>query len=25
MDFNERRLNFFYDAATGIVKEAKCG
>ena len=25
MDFNERRLNFFYDAATGIVKEVKCG
>lgn len=25
MDFNERRLNFFYDAATGIVKEVRCG
>jgi len=25
MDFNPRRLNFFYDAATGIVKEVKCG
>ena len=25
MDFNEKRLNFFYDAATGIVKEVRCG
>ncbi|WP_309643452.1 peptidase inhibitor I78 [Phenylobacterium sp.] len=25
MDFNPRRLNFFYDAATGAVKEVKCG
>lgn len=25
MDFNERRLNFFYDAATGVVKEVRCG
>lgn len=25
MDFNPRRLNFFYDAATGVVKEVKCG
>jgi len=25
MDFNDRRLNFFYDAQTGIVKEVKCG
>lgn len=25
MDFNERRLNFFYDAETGIVKEVRCG
>lgn len=25
MDFNPRRLNFVYDAATGIVKEVKCG
>jgi U5 snRNP spliceosome subunit len=25
MDFNPRRLNFFFDAQTGIVKEVKCG
>ncbi|MDP3853217.1 peptidase inhibitor I78 [Phenylobacterium sp.] len=25
MDFNPRRLNFFYDAATGVVKEVRCG
>jgi len=25
LDFREDRLNFFYDAATGIVKEVKCG
>lgn len=25
MDFQARRLNFFYDAATGIVKEVRCG
>lgn len=25
MDFNPRRLNFLYDAATGLVKEVKCG
>ena len=25
MDFNPRRLNFLYDAATGVVKEVKCG
>ncbi|WP_421931289.1 peptidase inhibitor I78 [Phenylobacterium sp.] len=25
MDYNPRRLNFFYDAQTGIVKEVKCG
>lgn len=25
MDFNEKRLNFVYDAATGIIKEVKCG
>lgn len=25
MDFKEKRLNFFYDAATGIVKEVRCG
>ena len=24
-DYNLRRLNFFYDAQTGIVKEVKCG
>lgn len=25
MDFNARRLNFFFDAATGVVKEVRCG
>jgi len=25
MDFNPRRLNFIYDADTGLVKEVKCG
>ncbi|WP_374570161.1 peptidase inhibitor I78 [Phenylobacterium sp.] len=25
MDFNPKRLNFFFDAETGIVKEVKCG
>jgi hypothetical protein len=25
MDFNPERLNFFFDAATGIIKEARCG
>ena len=25
MDFSPRRLNFFYDAATGLIKEVKCG
>ncbi len=25
MDFNARRLNFFYDAQTGIVKKVSCG
>lgn len=25
MDFNPRRLNFFYDAETGLVKQVKCG
>ena len=25
MDFNPRRLNFFYDAQTGIVKRVECG
>lgn len=24
-DFHPRRLNFFYDAQTGIVKEVRCG
>lgn len=25
LDFNPRRLNFFFDADTGIVKEVRCG
>ena len=25
MDYSPRRLNFFYDAQTGIVKQVKCG
>lgn len=25
MDFHPRRLNFFYDAETGIVREVRCG
>jgi hypothetical protein len=25
MEFMPKRLNFFYDAETGIVKEVKCG
>lgn len=25
MDFNPRRLNFFFDAQTGVIKEVKCG
>lgn len=25
MDFNPRRLNFLFDAETGIVREVKCG
>jgi hypothetical protein len=25
MDFNPRRLNFLFDAGTGIVREVKCG
>lgn len=25
MDFHPRRLNFFYDADTGIIKEVRCG
>ena len=25
MDFAPRRLNFFYDAETGVVKEVRCG
>ncbi|MBP7816945.1 MAG: peptidase inhibitor I78 [Phenylobacterium sp.] len=24
-DYSPRRLNFFYDAQTGIVKQVKCG
>ena len=24
-DYNPRRLNFFYDSETGIVREVKCG
>ena len=24
-DYSPRRLNFFYDAQTGIVKQGKCG
>jgi len=24
-DFNPRRLNFFFDAASGLVREVKCG
>ena len=24
-DFNPRRLNFFYEASTGIIKQVKCG
>jgi hypothetical protein len=24
-DFNPRRLNFFYDASTGLIKTVKCG
>lgn len=25
MDYNPRRTNIFFDAATGIVKQVKCG
>lgn len=25
MDFNPNRLNFFFDAQTGVIKEVKCG
>ena len=25
MDYNPRRLNFFYEASSGIIKEVKCG
>lgn len=25
MDFNPNRLNFFFDAATGIIREVRCG
>jgi hypothetical protein len=25
MDFNPRRLNFFFEAASGIVREVRCG
>jgi hypothetical protein len=25
MDFNPKRLNFFYDATSGLIKEVKCG
>jgi hypothetical protein len=25
MDFNPNRLNFFFDAGTGLIREARCG
>lgn len=25
MDFNPNRLNFFFDAGTGLIKEVRCG
>ena len=25
LDYNERRLNFFFDAQTGIIREIRCG
>jgi len=25
MDYNPNRLNFFFDAATGIIKDVRCG
>jgi hypothetical protein len=24
-DYNPRRLNFFYETSTGIIKQVKCG
>jgi hypothetical protein len=25
LDFNENRLNFFFDAGTGLIREIRCG
>ena len=25
LDFSPQRLNFFFDAATGVIKEVRCG
>ena len=25
MDYNPRRLNFFFDAETGVIKQIRCG
>lgn len=25
LDYNPRRLNFFFDAETGLIKEVRCG
>ena len=25
MDYNQNRLNFFFDADTGLIKEIRCG
>ena len=25
MDYNPRRLNYFFDAETGVIKEVRCG
>jgi hypothetical protein len=25
MDFNAQRLNFFFDAASGLITEVRCG
>ncbi len=25
MDFSPQRLNFFFDAATGVIREVRCG
>ncbi|HYD99660.1 MAG TPA: peptidase inhibitor I78 [Alphaproteobacteria bacterium] len=25
MDFNQNRLNFFFDAGTGVIREIRCG